>query len=283
MPLLIATCRDWPQGSPDLQALAAALGAHLQPWQDITPGTCAQATVLPLAVWDYSQHPAAYRHWLHGLQSAGARVLNPPALQDWNLDKRYLCALAQHGLPVTPSLPLLAEAGADWARTIAQSGWAQGVVKPLIGQSGRGVRRLGHTLPTPAEYPHGALLQEFVPSTVGEVCLIHIHGQFTHAAHRQPPAGEWRANAAYGVQIQPITPQPQWLHTAARVLQHLPPSGAHPPLYARVDGLITPAGDFLVNELELIEPALYPQLHPQGPEGLAKDLQTALQTNLKHY
>ena len=33
----IATCRDWPQGNADLQALVAALDATLTPWQDINP------------------------------------------------------------------------------------------------------------------------------------------------------------------------------------------------------------------------------------------------------
>ena len=53
-----------------------------------------------------------------------------------------------------------------------------------------------------------------------------------------------------------ITPQPEWLACAENVLQHLPQA----PLYARIDGLIAQDGRFMVNEVELIEPALYPQL-----------------------
>lgn len=255
----IATCRAWPQGNAGLQELATALPATLLPWQEIDPATIARAgeavTVLPLAAWDYSENPDSYRLWLKGLRDAGVRVINPPELQIWNMNKRYLCELAAKSLPITPSVALLP--GENWAEKIAASGWSNPVIKPLVGQSGRGVRRLadGGT-PTLADYPQGALLQPFVPTDVGEVCLIYLASQFSHAAHRQPAPDEWRANSAYGVQILPITPQPEWLACAENVLQHLPQA----PLYARVDGLIAQDGRFMVNEVELIEPALYAQL-----------------------
>ena len=46
--------------------------------------------------------------------------------------------------------------------------------------------------------------------------------------------------------------------TSERDIHHLPQA----PVYARVDGLIAQDGSFLVNEVELIEPALYSQLEP---------------------
>lgn len=263
----IATCRACPQGNADLQALAAQLPATLLPWQDIDPATVARAgeavTVLPLAAWDYSENPDSYRNWLLALQDAGVRVINPPALQIWNMNKLYLCELAAKGLPITPSVALLP--GEDWAEKIAASGWSNPVIKPLVGQSGRGVRRLADGgAPTVADYPQGVLLQPFVPTDVGEVCLIYLAGHFSHAAHRQPAPDEWRANSAYGVQILPITPQPEWLACAQSVLQHLPQA----PLYARIDGLIAQDGCFMVNEVELIEPALYSHLHPGFTDAL---------------
>ncbi|WP_298644900.1 hypothetical protein [uncultured Cardiobacterium sp.] len=255
MPLIIATCPAWPQGNADLRILAAALDAALIPWQDIAP---AAATILPLAVWDYSDDPAAYRRWLAAQEQAGARLVNPPALQRWNLNKRYLCELAASGHPVTPGLDLYPGDDYDWARQIAATGWDNPVIKPLIGQSGRGVRRLNHDMPTLAAYPDGILVQPYIEAPGGEVCLIYFGGAYSHAAHRRPAAGEWRANSAYGVEILPVTPEPAWRSRAEAVLAALP----SPPLYARVDGLITADGDYLINEIELIEPALYFGHHP---------------------
>lgn len=284
--IYIATCRAWPLGNAGLQELAAVLPATLVSWQDIDPAAIAargssargssarggaHATVLPLAAWDYSENPDSYRLWLKGLQEAGVRVINPPELQIWNMNKLYLCELADKGLPVTASVPLLP--GQDWAARIAASGWHNPVIKPLVGQSGRGVRRLADGgVPTSDEYPQGALLQDFVPTDIGEVCLIYLNGRFSHAAHRQPAPGEWRANSAYGVQVLPIEPQREWLQRAENVQQHLPQT----PVYARVDGLISRENGFMVNEVELIEPALYPHLRPGFTEALREVLACSL-------
>ena len=264
----IATCRDWPQGNADLQKLASALNATLLPWQDIDPANA--DAVFPLAAWDYSAAPDAYRAWLAALEAAQVSVINPPALQRWNLDKRYLCELATQGLAITPSIALLP--GDDWAQAITDSGWDNPVIKPLIGQSGRGVRRLNHKLPTLADYPQGVLLQPFITSSIGEICLVYLGGKFSHAAHRRPAPQEWRANSAYGVEILPVQPEPTWLACAEAVLQHLPVA----PLYARIDGLIDAAGDFRINEVELIEPALYLYLHPPAFDTLRDQIIAAL-------
>ena len=86
----------------------------------------------------------------------------------------------------------------------------------------------------------------------GETSLIFFNGTFSHAVLRRPPQGEWRANSAYGVEIRPAAPSETVVRTARRVLDLLPQM----PVYARVDGTII-GGRLLLNELELIEPALY--------------------------
>ena len=126
------------------------------------------------------------------------------------------------------------------------------------------MRRLHGEPPTLADYPQGVLLQPFIASEIGEVCLVYLGGTFSHAAHRRPAPQEWRANSAYGVQILPIKPEAAWLKRAEAVLPRLPVA----PLYARIDGLIDASGDFLINEVELIEPALYLSLHPPALDAL---------------
>lgn len=261
-PRLIATCADWPDGNADLRALAQAIHAELKPWQSIRPQEARDTLILPLAAWDYSQHPAQYRRWLHDVQQYGARLANRAALQIWNMDKRYLIELAQRDLPVTPCQALLP--GEDWAQALAKWPWPDPVIKPLIGQSGRGVQRL-HTLPNPADYPDGLLVQAYVDAPFGEVCLVYVNGEYAHAAHRKPPPGEWRANSAYGVEILPITARPEWLAIGAQTLAALPET----PLYARIDGLVDARGDFHLNEVELIEPALYLSVAPNSLPRLA--------------
>lgn len=246
---MIATCRAWPEGNADLCQLARLLHAELRPWQDIAPEQAAKMLVLPLGAWDYSENPDQYRAWLQALVEHDAQVLNAVDLQLWNMDKRYLLQLG-----LTEGMALLPHE--NWAQALAGCGWDNPVIKPLIGQSGRGVRRLHEGVPTPADYPQGILLQPFIDAPFGEVCLFYIQGEFSHAAHRKPQAGEWRANSAYGVEILPVQPRASWLQCAQDALARLPEKA----LYARVDGLIDVHGDFRINEIELIEPALYATL-----------------------
>lgn len=269
MTRLIATCAAWPDGNADLRALAQAIQADLKPWQDIRPADSRDTLILPLAAWDYSEQPARYRHWLHELHAHGAQLANSAALQNWNMDKRYLATLAKSGVDITPSLALLPDTSTTWAAAIAHSGWTNPVLKPLIGQSGRGVRRLADGAPTLADYPDGLLVQPFIDAPHGEICLIHIDGAYSHAAHRQPPRGEWRANSAYGVQILPANARPAWLATARKALESLPEA----PFYARIDGLVDAQHTFHINEIELIEPALYLSTAPHALAHLAAAIQ----------
>lgn len=287
--IIIATCTAWRQGNASLQALAQQLKAQLIAWQDIHAADIRGATLLPLAVWDYSAQPERYLAWLAELEAAQVRLINPRHIQEWNIRKNYLAELYTQGLPITPSLVLSGD-HIHWANQIAASGWQNPVIKPLIGQSGKGVQRLAALKPNTAttnsatltaadqsaslcqtlqnQYPSGALLQPFIHAPFGEVCLIYLQGKHFHTIHRRPAPQEWRANSAYGVEILPITPQTAWLTAAETLLSALPFQAA----YARIDGLITAQGQFLCNEIEMIEPALY-----LPPERLAEAAALLLQ------
>lgn len=262
---MIATCQQWPEGNEDLRNLAHLLAGELRPWREIAPEEAAQTLVLPLAAWDYSTDPEQYREWLQALARHGAQIRNSPDLQIWNMDKRYLLELG-----LTPGMALLP--GEDWGKRLDACEWHNPVVKPLVGQSGRGVRRLQEGIPEPVDYPHGVLLQPFVHAPFGEACLLYVNGSFSHAAHRKPPAGEWRANSAYGVEILPLLAKKHWLECAESALAALP----EVPLYARVDGLIDETGNFCINEIELIEPALYARLDEQALVRLANAIRECL-------
>ena len=101
---------------------------------------------------------------------------------------------------------------------------------------------------------------------------MFFNGTFSHAVRRQPPHGEWRANSAYGVSVFGIEPPEFAISAAQDVLAALPQM----PVYARVDGTLV--GDtFLLNELELIEPALYLHTSEGATERFARVLAQLLE------
>lgn len=156
------------------------------------------------------------------------------------------------------------------------------VFKPAIGQSGKSVVRwfTDSSVPDLSVYQQGLIVQPYIAAIerYGETSLIFFNGKFSHAVMRQPPLGEWRANSVYGVQVFPIQPSQKALQAAQKVIDYLQefiPSPEirgnlevkeklsgfplqYPPAYARIDGIDAIAEEeFLLNECELIEPALY--------------------------
>ncbi|PSJ81003.1 ATP-grasp domain-containing protein [Neisseria iguanae] len=264
--LTLTTCRRYTEPPPDLIPLAHALrqrgiATQFAPWQN-EPRT---PFVLPLCAWDYADQPAAFAAWTHAVLGNGQHFLNPPELMRWNMNKRYLTDLAAQGIHVIPTEFLPCDGRFSEAHNqalqqiLSAKQWPEAVVKPAIGQSGKGVCkiRIGESLG--AEWADmnvsdGLMVQPYVREIeqAGETSLVCFNGSFSHAVRRQPPQGEWRANSAYGVAILPANPPDFVVQAAETVLRTLPQM----PLYARVDGTII--GDtFLLNELEVIEPALY--------------------------
>ena len=63
------------------------------------------------STWDYQERRDEFLAWARGI---GDRLVNPPAVLEWNTDKRYLRELADAGLPVVPTA--LVEPGEAFAR-----------------------------------------------------------------------------------------------------------------------------------------------------------------------
>lgn len=254
--LLITTCRTYPEPPVSLYGLVRALGRHgirtrFGIWQDRP----AADFILPLCAWDYASEPQEFADWLGMVLKAGGRFANTPGQMRWNMHKRYLCSLAERGADVIPTVVVRPDAQAV-RETMRKNGWHEAVLKPAIGQSGGYVVRIraDGDLPDLQPYAQGVVVQPFIESVrhAGEVSLVFFNGRFSHAVHRKPASGEWRANSAYGATAYPAKAPAYILDTAYRLLADLPET----PVYARVDG--TPVqGRFLLNELELIEPALY--------------------------
>lgn len=258
--ICIATSREYSTGNADIEALQQALNASdlpttLTPWQDVAVGC--SALVLPLAIWDYSQLFLDYQRFLTLMENSETTMLNNPSIQRWNCEKTYLQALENHGIATVPSLYLDAGFSKKWQEMCDFCGWKDPVLKPVVGQSGQGVRKLHDAQPTIDEYPEGALLQPYLPSikTAGEMCLIYLDGSYSHAIRRTP--NDWRANSAYGVEISAIAAEAEWQQTAEQAVQFVTQQFGETPLYARVDGLLADDGQWQISEVELIEPALY--------------------------
>jgi len=87
----------------------------------------------------------------------------------------------------------------------------------------------------------------------GEYSLFFFNGEYSHAILKTPEQGDFRTQEEHGADIKSVVATSQQIHAAEKLLAFVDPS----PLYARVDLVRDAAGNFLLMELELIEPSLY--------------------------
>jgi glutathione synthase/RimK-type ligase-like ATP-grasp enzyme len=193
------TCARWPALSESDAVAARALearGVAVVPVSWNAPGpdpTTLDALVLRSS-WDYHFALEAFTTWLDGLERAGRRVWNPPALVRWNLSKRYLGELAAAGLPAVETVVL--DEPAALRDVLASRGWRFAVVKPLISASALDTVRVDEdnvrdvtAALRAGELRSPAIVQPFVEEIAGgEWSLVFVEGELTHAVLKRPAA-----------------------------------------------------------------------------------------------
>lgn len=282
--ILFVTCDRWPQISQSDALVVDALttlGHRVEPapWQGDFTHFQAADLILLRSQWDYHYDIAGFTTWLDRLEADTLPVYNPVELVRWNLHKRYLFDLQALGVLIPTSRVLKID---ETPETIyQQQGWAEAVIKPLAGASGHLVERV--ELADLASWSDRVrsqratgewLIQEFRPEiqASGEISLVFLTGTFSHAVVKQPDRGEFRISSQYSGQISRVEPPAAILQQAQHILSCLPIV----PLYARVDGIISDRGDFLLIELELNEPGLYFSFAPEQAAQFAEAIQDKL-------
>lgn len=261
--------------------LPAGMTLEPVPWDAPGPVEVAAPPLLVLrSCWNYHLEVDRFLAWLERCEREGARVVNPPLLVRWNVEKTYLRALDGAGCTVTPTRWLAAGDDADLAAVLTETGWDRAVVKPTVSASSFQtwtVDRVDagrHDEALAAVLAHsGAMVQPFLNEIVdqGEWSLVFLGGAFSHAVLKRARTGDFRVQEEFGGTSTRLEPPPALVRDAQAVIEALPAE----PVYARIDG-VARAGRLLLVEAELIEPALFLGLDPEAPGRFAAALVTAL-------
>ncbi len=108
----------------------------------------------------------------------------------------------------------------------------------------------------------------------GEFSLILFEGEFSHAIVKRPKEGDFRVQPHLGGVALPCMPPPGTIALAQKALAAAPVM----PTYARVDIIPDGEGTLKIMELELIEPALYIDLAPDGGDAFVNSILRAART-----
>jgi glutathione synthase/RimK-type ligase-like ATP-grasp enzyme len=275
--IAIATCNGYDDLKVDdelLRAALAARGAEAERvvWDDPETEWGGYDLCLLRSTWDYHEKHGEFLAWARRV-AAETRLANPADLVAWNSDKAYLRELAEAGVPVVPTVWVERGEEIDAEAVLAERGWEEAVIKPAVDLGAKNL----HRVRAGAGEAEGALaavlargaamLQSFLPSleAEGELSLIYLDGELSHAVRKRPAPGDFRVQSIWGGTMAPAEPTARDKEIGALALSQL----AEPPLYARVDLVTGLDGNPRLIELELIEPNLYLVTHPTAAEALA--------------
>jgi hypothetical protein len=248
-------------------------------WNDQSVDWSTFDLVVVRSTWDYTERPRDFRWWAQRVGQV-TRLLNPPSVIAWNIDKTYQRTMESAGLPIVPTIWMDPERNFN-ARAIHTRFPAFGhfVIKPTVSAGSRDTGRYdaGETPSRALAITHvkdllGAgrhvMVQRYLKQvdTVGETALVYFDGVLSHAVRKAPLLeGPYRAGEMDGVLYKEEVmtarePSEAELEVGRRVIEALPTlvpgvDGTLP--YARVDLIPDDEGNPVVLELELIEPSLF--------------------------
>ena len=283
MTLALLTAAEWPQGDADDQYLLDALqqrgiAAQWQIWQ-MSEHLPAYDLCLIRSVWDYHLKPQAFLQFIQDY-SAHTPVLNPANVVVWNSEKTYLRELQKAGLPVAEThwIDQLPQPD-DFVQLLSTVDTEEWFLKPIIGADASGTLRFkADRAGTDSAMNHlqqqlahsGMMLQPFLPSVAdeGELSVIYVGEQLTHAVIKKPQRGDYRVQDTFGGVDCAYDIQADERAVADQCMAYLWRRFG-PLCYARLDFLRNLSGQWVINEVELIEPSLFFRHCPQAAQALA--------------
>ncbi len=261
---------------------AAGAATERVAWSDPAIDWTGFDALLIRQTWDYFERYDEFMAWLDRIDGT-VQVVNPVEVIRWNADKRYLVELLDAGVATVPTI--VVERG-DGSRSLRErmraAGWDEVVIKPAVSGAGRETYRVSIDRDDAVEPRWQALvgaedmlIQPFVPAIVetGEVSLIVIGGEATHAVRKIAAPGEFRVQDDHGGTVHRHAATDEERGLAERAIRRAAERAGvettgREIAYARVDLVDTPGGP-QVMELELIEPELFFRNHPPSADALA--------------
>ena len=224
--------------------------------------------------WDYPEHLAEFLDVLGAIDASSAFLINDHSLVLWTLEKTYLRDIEKQGGRIVPSTWFDDFHEADLPRFFAEHSSDKVVIKPTVGANAQDTFVL--TEPVPATLletlrstfaSRAFFVQPFIENiqSEGEFSLFFFDGDYSHAILKTPEEGDFRVQEEHGAEIKPVQPPEVLRATATELFAAIEPL----PVYGRGDWVRGPDDDYLLMELELIEPSLYLRTDSGAPARFA--------------
>ncbi len=271
MKIALLTCQNWPNAKEKEQKLAKEINPKIEVgvtvWNDASVNWAEYDCLIFRSIWDYFEFPTEFNDWLNEIEGLNIKTLNPLAVIRQNQHKFYLQTLQNQGFDIIPTV--FVEKNTDLNLGILkQKNWPRAVIKPAISAGSYLTTLFGideieaiSAEYTPIVPKRDLLLQPFMPEiqTQGEISMLFYGGQYSHAILKKPVQNDFRVQVQFGGVATPYQPSHKVIETAEKIIATF----GQDLLYARVDGIMS-EGRFLLMEVELIEPDLFFDYHPEA-------------------
>lgn len=227
--------------------------------------------------WDYFDLIEDFYAWLAVIESKNVRLLNPIDIVKWNADKHYLLDIENAGLNVTPSIFLSKDDKIDLSIYFKKLNTINFIIKPAVSGGSKNTFKVDIDSVEDVNEKIQILIQEedFIVQPFlneiaenGEWSFIFFGGKFSHALLKKAKAGDFRVQHTFGGTVHLQKPATKLIEIAQLYINKF----AQNCLYARVDGAFVNK-QFMLMELELIEPYLFLDLEKESYERYYKALQ----------
>ncbi|WP_029409501.1 ATP-grasp domain-containing protein [Treponema pedis] len=231
--------------------------ADITVWSDTSTDFSEYDLAIIRSCWDYDSRLTEFLRQMKKIENSSL-LYNPLDIIEKNSDKRYLLDLQTTGIKITPTVT------ADNLNNLnIPSEWKKVVIKPNISASGKDTYRYSideeekikaacSDIIGKGKLP---LIQKYISSieTFGEHSSIVIDGKITLTVKKTPAKGGFLIHKHFGgssTSVQTSEKEKSFIRNILSKLESLP-------LYMRVDYLKDENDNFLLLELEQIEPHLY--------------------------
>ncbi|MCP9755807.1 hypothetical protein EGI26_11635 [Lacihabitans sp. CCS-44] len=218
--------------------------------------------VVVRSTWDYYLKPVAFKNWISQFVNSKTRLINSPEIVLKNSHKFYLKELSKKGVNIIPTLFSSEKIELETIKF-----WEKVVIKPAV-SAGSHETEVFETADLTQDILDSKietgdwLIQPFLEEikSAGEISMLFFGGEFSHAIQKIPKSGDFRVQKQFGAQYLNYEPSRELISTAKNIVEITEKKST----YAHIDGVMTKNGFFLM-EVEMIEPDLFFEHAPEGP------------------
>jgi len=245
------------------------------PWDSTSVNWDDFDAVIIRSTWDYQQKENLFSRTLQLIEASSATLYNSLDTVKWNINKRYLLELEKENISIIPTR-LYDSFDFDIVNQLFSFfNENKLIIKPCVSANADDTfileqNKMGSLKPVLENTfsQKDFLVQPFIKNIriEGEYSLIYFGNRLSHVLLKTPKNGDFRVQEEHGGILKAINkPESSLIDFGNKVMGTIP----YQCLYSRVD-VVRGSYNYLLMEVELIEPSLYFNMDPKAPQMFAE-------------